>query len=250
MKQFVLTPAMGKRLIAKALLKHPAVGERMSSGRLVIIAGTTNAYVAEEVLGALGQVEGFARKGFRRGMTLPPGVDADQYAAEFAGDVVIEDGQWRRGEQIFDVVDDLAEGDVVLKGANAVNLQHRNAGVYIGHPKAGTIGATVQAIVGRRVRLIVPVGLEKRIVEPIDQVAGALNAPGASGPRMMPLPGEVFTELEALSVLSGAEVRLLAGGGVYGAEGCVYLGVSGSPGQQAAAEAAAEALGNEPLCDG
>ena len=48
------------------------------SETLVIIAGTTNGYVAEEILASLGQGEGFTRKGFRRGTTVAPGRTEDQ----------------------------------------------------------------------------------------------------------------------------------------------------------------------------
>jgi len=83
--------------------------------------------------------------------------------SKFPGDVVIIKGVYRKGKTIFDVVDELREGDVILKGANAVNLIQRRAAILIGAPNAGTIGASLPAIVGRRVKLIVPVGLEKRV---------------------------------------------------------------------------------------
>lgn len=66
MLQFVLTPAAGKRLIGKALAAHPAIQAASRSSTLVIIAGTTNGYVAEEILKSLGQVEGFSKKRFFR----------------------------------------------------------------------------------------------------------------------------------------------------------------------------------------
>ena len=50
MKQFLLTPAAGKRLIGIALAVHPAIQAALSSGTLVIVAGTTNSYIAEEIL--------------------------------------------------------------------------------------------------------------------------------------------------------------------------------------------------------
>ena len=64
MKQFLITPAGGKRLIAKALTSHPAIQSALESGTVAIIAGTTNGYVAEEVLACIGQVEGFAKNHF------------------------------------------------------------------------------------------------------------------------------------------------------------------------------------------
>lgn len=134
MKQFCVTTAMGKRLIGKAMAAHPAVRSAIEHGTLVIVAGTTNGYVAEEVLASLGQGEGFSRMGFRRGVTVAPG--AHPAAVELQGDVIIRNGQWEQGKTIYDVVDDLQAGDVVLKGANAFDM-HGNPAVQIGHPQGG-----------------------------------------------------------------------------------------------------------------
>lgn len=256
MKQFVITPAMGKRLIGKAMVRHPAIVEVLAGGTLVIVAGSTNGYVAEEVLSATGQ-EGFSRLGFRRGLVTPPHEEAPgpaqgalpgQSGGRFPGDVVLVKGKWEPGKTIFDVAGDLRAGDVILKGANAVNLVSREAGVLIGHPQAGTAGAAIAAAVGRRVRLIVPVGVEKRVDEPVMALAAAVNAPDAEGPGMLPLPGEVFTELNAVALLTGAAARLLAAGGIHGAEGAAWVGVSGTAKQIAAAAALIDSVADEPLC--
>jgi hypothetical protein len=232
MKQFLITPAAGKRLIAKALTRHTSIKKVLKSGTIVIIAGTTNGYVAEELLKLTGQSQDFSRKSFFRGIVLPPGIqrtDSGMLAQDynFSGDVILEDGVWHRGKTIFDVVDDLKEGDVIIKGANSLDLINRRAAIYIGHPQAGTIGAAIQAVVGRRVRLILPVGLEKRVPGDLDEIALKLNTPGSSGPRLLPVTGEVFTEIEALSLLFGVETEIIAAGGVDGAEGSVWLGISG-----------------------
>lgn len=247
MKQFVVTTSMGKRLIGKGMAVHRKIQAVLKKGTLVVIAGTTNGYVAEEILRATGQAEGFSPKGFRRGVVVPPTFEGLP-KAKLEGDVVLTDGKWQKGKTIFDVADDLTAGDVVVKGANAVNVQAGRAAVYIGHPQAGTAGATLPAVVGRRVQLIIAVGLEKRVVEDIDKLADACNAADAQGPRMLPMPGEVFTELNAINVLTGATARLLAAGGIYGAEGCVWLGVEGEPDQLDAAEKLINSLAGEPPC--
>jgi hypothetical protein len=151
-----------------------------------------------------------------------------------------------KGKTIFDVVDDLSEGDVILKGANALDLANRKAAILIGHPKAGTIGASLLAVVGRRVRLILPVGLEKRVPGDLNDLAVRLNAPGSKGPRLLPVPGEIFTEVDAINQLTSAKAELIAAGGVGGAEGSILLGVSGSVEQMDAAEKLLRALASEP----
>ncbi len=254
MKLFVITPACGKRLIGKALTVHPSILDSLKSGTVVIVAGTTNGYVAEEILMRIDQAEGFARRRFFRGITLPPsrpttetGRLPDENA--FPGDVIIVNGLWQKGKTIFDVINDLKEGDIILKGANALDLLRGQAAIFIGHPKAGTIGVALQAVIGRRVRLILPVGLEKRTVGNLTDLAIRLNAPGAQGPRLLPVPGQVFTEIDAISLLTGATAELVASGGVCGAEGCFWLGVSGTPEQIQAAEKLLKSVSSEPSFD-
>ena len=252
MRLFVLTPAAGKRLISKATVEHHAVKTALQSNTVVIVAGTTNGYVAEEILTSLGQADGFARRCFFRGVTLPPSRPVTETGrlpdeSGFPGDVVIVKGRWQKGKTIFDVADDLKEGDVILKGANAVDLSRRQAAVLIGHPKGGTIAVALQAVIGRRVRLLLPVGLEKRVSADLYDVAAKLNVPGAKGPRMLPAPGEILTELEAVSILTGATAELAAGGGVNGAEGSVWLAVSGDLKQEDEAETLLKTISLEPL---
>lgn len=237
MLQFILTPAAGKRLIGKALAAHPTVQAASRSATLVIIAGTTNGYAAEEILLGLGQADGFSRKRFFRGIVLPPGKTTETGRlpdeSDFPGDVVIVKGVWQKGKTIFDVAEGLREGDVILKGANALDLARKQAAVLIGHPRGGTTITALQATVGRRVQLILPVGLEKRIPGDLMELAARMNAPKESGFRLLPVPGEVFTEIEAIRLLTGAEAELIAGGGVGGAEGAVWLALRGSPEQLA-----------------
>lgn len=242
MKQYLLTPAAGKRLIAKAIVAHPAVKQARENGRIVIVTGTTNGYVAEELLHDLGRGDGFSRQAFFRGVSAPATVPTDEAGRlvtgpAFPGDLIIERGEVVTGRTIFDVVDGLREGDLVIKGANCLDLEHRRAGVLIGHPKGGTIMAVLQAVVGRRVGVLIPVGLEKRIPGDLDALAARLNAPGGSGFRLLPYPGEVFTELDAITLASGAAATLFAAGGVCGAEGAVWIAVEGTPEQEAQADA-------------
>jgi hypothetical protein len=250
MKQFLITPAAGKRLIAKTLAKHPSIIKAIKNGTVVIVAGTTNGYVAEEILRTHKIGGDFSRKHFFRGVTLPPNKPVTNEGrlvdeSQFPGDVVISGGVWQKGKTISDVVGSLREGDVIIKGANALDLERKQAAVLIGHPKAGTIGLALPAVVGRRVRLIVPVGLEKRVSSDLNALSVKLNAPGAGGYRLMTLPGEIFTELDALRVLTAAEVELVAGGGVCGAEGACWIAVTGEPEQEEFAEQVVASLSDE-----
>jgi hypothetical protein len=251
MKQFLVTPAAGKRLIGRALAKHPSIAKALQSATIVIVAGTTNGYVAEEILEGIGQAKDFSRKSFFRGITLPPSFAATSAGKtapgnEFSGDVIIVKGVWQKGKTIFDVAAELKEGDIIIKGANALDLVKKKAAIYIAHPQAGTTGAALPAVVGRRVRLILPVGLEKRIYGDLDEIAAKVNAPGAHGPCLLPVPGEVFTEIDSIFTSTGATAQLVAAGGVGGAEGSIWLAVSGKSSQIYAAEELLKSTSAEP----
>ena len=251
MKQFMITPAAGKRLIAKTIANHPSIRKVIRNSTVVIIAGTTNGYVAEEILKTYKIADDFSRKHFFRGLTMPPNLKVSAEGrlndeSQFPGDVVIVKGVWERDKSIKDVIDFLKEGDIILKGANALDLARRQAAILIGHPKAGTIGIALPAVLGRRVRLILPVGLEKRVDCDLNALATKINVPGEGGYRLLPVPGEIFTEIDALKALTAAHVELIAAGGVCGAEGGCWIAVTGEPEQEAFAEQVLVALADEP----
>ena len=248
-KQYILTSSAGKRLIAKAILQHPAVKSALARGTLVVVAGSTNGYVAEEILASISQAEGFSRAAFRRGTVIAPGNEDKIAKADFPGDVVIARGKWQKGKTIFDVAENLGAGDVILKGGNALDVAGRRAAVLVGHPQCGTAGAIIPAVVGRRATLIVPIGLEKRVADSLDEIAAELNSPETDGPRFLPLPGEIFTELDAIKLLTGASARLAAGGGIYGAEGAAWLAVKGDDSQLRAADSLLKSVATEPPCE-
>jgi hypothetical protein len=251
MKQILLTVAMGKRLIGKAVVVHPAVISALQKGTVVIVAGTTNSYVAEEILESIGRKDKFSRQRFFRGISLPPRyktTDAGRLAGdnEFPGDVVIRYGLWQEGKTINDVAAELKEGDVIIKGANALDIVHKRAAILIGNPQGGTITVALSAVVGRRVRLLIPIGLEKRIPGDLDEIASKVNTPGNKGFRLLPVPGEVLTEIEALKLLTGAKAEMIAAGGISGAEGSVWLNIEGSPEQIQQAEKLIQSAASEP----
>ena len=93
---------------------------------------------------------------------------------------------------------------------------------------------------------ILPVDSKKRISGNLDEIASRLNASDASGPRLLPVPGEIFTEIEAISTLSGVTAELVASGGVYGAEDSIWLAISGGTAKESSAKEIIAPLLNEP----
>jgi hypothetical protein len=65
---------------------------------------------------------------------------------------------------------------------------------------------------------------------------------------MYPAPGEIVTELDAVRILTGASATVSAAGGVGGAEGAVWITVTGESGQEKAAGDLLESIcGEEPF---
>ena len=79
-------------------------------------------------------------------------------------------------------------------------------------------------------------------------LAEKLNAPSAGGYRLLPVPGQVFTELYAVNFLTRATAELISAGGVCGAEGSCWLAVTGTTEQESAAEKIFASVAYEQPC--
>ncbi|MDE6259421.1 MAG: hypothetical protein K2M42_00930 [Oscillospiraceae bacterium] len=223
--QMLLSPAAGKRLIATALASREDVLTALREHTVVIVAGSTNSYLAEQLLRSIGE-EGFEPRGFYRGLLR--GKELAQSVKPRDEDIVIHKGVWQKGQTVYDAAPGLGKDDIIFKGANAVHLPTGTAGVLIGNPTSGTMAPITAAVIGRRVRLFHPVGVEKRVETPVPELAALCNAPEGGGFRLYPSAGEPYTELDALRDLCGVSARIISGGGVAGYEGCVLLLCEGS----------------------
>ena len=253
----ILTVADSKRLIAKAVAQMPIVKNALAKGMVIIIKGTTNAYVAEEITGkkvehaafVTGRIE--PEKGAK---ILPEVVKPVPHLVLEKGKVV--------DLSLGDAAKKLKAGDVVIKGANALDYKNKIAAVNILDPSGGTTGITMPFIVARKAYLVIPVGLEKLVAgdivdltlkmrEPMESLrapSGHSSAkfPGDKIPSMWLLTGEIVTELEAIKMLTGATAFQSSAGGVSGAEGGVWLVFRGTRDQVQKAMELAHSVQGEP----
>lgn len=223
--QITLTPTESKRLIAKAVAKLPEVQNALRNGVIIVAVGTTNAFVAEELLGR--KIE---REKFVAGVTLPKGTCVLPPERRIK-EIVISRGK-AIDAKMEDVLQEMTSGDVFIKGANALDPGWI-PGVFLASRTGGTVGKTLGVLLSRGVTLIVPVGLEKFIpsqVTDLAKLAGVDKASFSTGVPLgiAPLLGKVITELEAIHILTGAEAAVLGKGGVSGAEGSVTILVRGT----------------------
>ena len=229
---FPLNPAESKRLIAKGVAAMPAVRRARESGRLIIGWGTTNAYVAEELLGfrvpKFGYCSGVITKG--KLANIPDKQKVRPYCL--------------RNGQIIDIhfremMAEMGADDVIIKGANAVDREG-HAGILLAAGDSGTIGAAMQVVCGRGVQLVVPVGLEKMVPSVIaaSRRCGIQRFKYAIGSPCGFIPlvnATVVTELQALQLLTGVKATHVASGGVGGDEGAVTIVIEGTDERVAAA---------------
>ncbi|NMB25920.1 MAG: hypothetical protein GX986_10360 [Firmicutes bacterium] len=240
---FSLTVAEGKRLIGKAVAALPIVQHARARGRLIIATGTTNGYVAEEILG--------------QPVAIP------RYTAGIVtgGKYTVTDSETRltpicfeNGQQSFrawpEILEDFTGDDVFIKGANAIDLSGM-AGVLVGSPNGGTCGVAFGALYARGSHLIVPASREKLVpcVNAAIQALGihAFDESLGMPCGMIPAVGaKVISEVEALSILCDVEAVQVSAGGVGGSEGSVGLVINGTEAKVTAAMELIRGIKGEP----
>jgi len=221
---FTLTSSESKRLLGKAVAALPEVQQAKKNGYLVVARGSTNAFVIEEIMNKKMDKERYIAGQIIKGVLCVLGPDERNKPVIFhKGEVeALEPGS---------VMDKLVPGDILIKGANAVD-PFGNVGVLMAGPGGGTMGQFYMALKAQGVATIYAVGLEKLIpsVEDAAQYGGKLMLGRTIGCRVgmaCVADGRVVTEIEAIDILFGLKAVHYASGGWGGAEGSVSLIVEG-----------------------
>lgn len=223
-----LTSAESRRLIAKAVVQIPQVQKAWSDAYLLLAGGTTNAFIAQELLNDRSIEPGLCTAGISSDGVLC--VTAPASRKSFPN--VFYKGEAQPDKTLAEALSDFHAETVVIKGANAVDPQG-----YVGVITAGFDGGTVPQILGpvtsKGLLMITPVGLEKlvpNVRESARALAGATHIDYSLGADcgMYCLGGTmVFTEIEAIRLLFGCEAKLVCCGGIGGNEGAVTLAIDG-----------------------
>ncbi len=239
-----LTPAESKRLIAKGVAALPEIELALERGLVVIARGTTNTFVAEEVM----DIKIEPKSSYCRGCV----VDGELRTNTKRGggnDFVLQQG---KVVDLLpqDAVLEFAAGDVFIKGASAVDSSGE-AGVLVASTKGGTVGYSMVTVVARGGHLIVPVGLEKVVpsVKEASGKSGIFRYKYSTGLPCALIPlinAKVVTEIQALEVLAGTSATHVASGGIGGSEGAVVLVLEGSEANIAKAFELIKAIKGEP----
>lgn len=223
---FSLNPWESKRFIGRAVARMPEVQYALAHSQIVIAHGSTNVYVAEEVLGHCPE-----RDRYVSGQVIN-GTLCQTEPAEKPPILRLVKG--KPVPPVPTMEETMAGWDdtcLFIKGANAVDPEF-NAAIFNAHESAGTIGFAYGKICGMGIPLIVPVGLEKLIpsVKAACSQLGHARVDYFYGTKIGMLPlfnATVVTEIQAFEILYGLTAVHVGGGGVSGSEGTVVLAVSG-----------------------
>jgi len=128
-----LTPAESKRLIAKGIVTQPEIINAKQGGYLLVGRGSTNAYILEELLG-----EPVAKERYCAGQVIK-GFLCVLGAGERIQPVTFHRGEVLRVDPA-EVLDKLTPGDILLKGANALDPDG-NVGVFMANASRRYDGA-------------------------------------------------------------------------------------------------------------
>lgn len=217
-----LTVAEGKRLIAKGIANHPQVKERMKKGTIVILTGSTNTYIAEELIN-LNEPHGSFVLGY---ITPAKGAPNFKEGISSTKDITIIDGKWV-DMPYEEALRNAKKGDIVFKGANMLNYKKKQTALCIGSADGGPAGRVRET----RADLFIPIGLEKETSGDLSVFVNLLtNKPeSVSAPRIWLHPSDaiIYTEIEAIKTVASVNIIPFAIGGIAGREGGISLAIYG-----------------------
>ena len=243
---FTLVPSESKRLIAKAIVQLDEVRTAWEKGYIILNGGTTNGYVAQELLGMKDLEPGRFSAGLNTHRLLC--VTAPEERAIFP--IVLFCGS-RSSKTPVEALQDFRIETVIIKGANAIDREG-NIGIITSGFDGGSFAATYGTATSQGVKCIFPVGLEKMVssVKEGASWAGAKTfdySMGADFGMYFVANGTLVTEIEALRVLAGVEARHVASGGVGDSAGGVVLIIKGDDSSVKRAISIVELIKGEPL---
>lgn len=229
------TPAMSKGLIAKGVAALPEVREAFENGKVVISTGSTTSLIYKELSGkwpegplACGMVTG---KGLCVGSGMTDFLGAHGHAKFW----YFEKGNPVQSEDLDEVLAGCTAKDVFMKGGNSLDPSGQ-AGVLLGMENGGIIGKAIGHVMAKGIHFVIPVGLEKMVFGSVADDAlemGIHRLDYCSGMPvgLLPLSGQVISEMEAVEQLASVGAFHVSAGGVSGGEGSVALLVKGEKDQ-------------------
>ncbi len=245
-----LTSEESKRLIAKAIAVMPNVAQAKAEGIIGFSMCTSAGYVIEELQKTTIDLSRYCC-GFlhENGQCL---VHPQEETRQLA--LVKGEERWLNWpmEDLSSLIGEMGAGDIIVKSGNVLD-RNGKAGVMVGCANGGEMGKYLPFIYGAGIQLIVPMTLNKFLPVDLDSVSKKMGVRKLEAKRsygmtvgLMPLPGTVVTEIDALRILAGVEAEPVAAGGYGSGEGAVSIFMQGEKLQIEEAWTLLEAIKGEP----
>ncbi len=222
--QVTVTVPAGKRLIARAIAALPDVKKALVEGKILLKGGTTVSAVAEELIGSPLRISGR--------ITARGTVSGDKDLSSFPHSILLHDGEVENvDKKLAETVAGMGSFDIAICGANLVDVQKR-AAMMAGSPLGGAPGQVVSTLEAEGITTYIAAGLEKFAPcfrEEAIRACGRKRIDTAMGMAvgLIPIPGCLISELEALSILADVESCIIGRGGVKDGEGSTTFVISG-----------------------
>jgi len=223
----VLTPSESKRFIAKGVVKMDKVQKAFTEGYVILCEGSTNVFVANELLGLKISTENFLSGISSQGVFCN---SAREVRGKFP--LIIYKGEIV-DKTIREALDDYHKETVFIKGANAIDSSE-TVGMIVSGYTGGSIAEAIGTCVSQGMSIISPIGLEKSVSSVIaaSKVCGGKTfdySMGADFGLMVVPQAKPITEIETIKILSnnGVVATHVASGGINGSEGSVALVMEG-----------------------
>jgi hypothetical protein len=225
--QITLTSSAGKRIIARGIKNLPEVQRVRKSGKILLKGGTTVSAVCEELCGKPMKISG---------MITPKGTLTSRFKHESSlphslilhrNKIIPLDCReaWEKETAL------LTPEDLVITGANAFD-SFGNALMMAATYNGGSSLPYFQTLLIEGVPFLIAVGLEKLAPGNLAKViplAGRRKVDFSYGAAvgLVPLFGNLFTEVEALESLARLKAWVIGKGGMHGAEGSTTFLIEG-----------------------
>lgn len=224
--QFTLSVTAGKWVIARSIAENKDVKEALgNSKKLLLCGGTTVSAVAELLFNSPLRISG---------RITPRGTVTAARKSSTAHTLLIHEGKTYDMEESSGgetLLRKMGPGDIIITGANLIDC-HGDAALMASSYGLGNRGKLLASIHTEGARVIIAAGIEKlspvKISESIKRAgrkASYWSMGAAAG--LVPLVGEVITEVEGIESLMGIKPVVIGRGGVNGAEGSTTFVASG-----------------------
>jgi len=223
-----LTVNAGKWVIAKAISELECISNAKEKDKIILFGGTTVSALTEILTGEPIRISG---------RITPRGtVTAYEKKNEVPHTLVINDGKYYDIEdpKTEPLLTKLSKSDVIVTGANGYDI-FGNAFLMAGAYGLGERINLFTTMYTEGPRIIIAAGIEKLIPGSATDAIGCAGrhsskwSMGASV-GLVPLIGDIITEIEAIKILFGIDAVVIGRGGINGAEGSTTMVASGDDG--------------------